>query len=63
MTLTRRNGGLVALGQNEAVRILLAKSDHELQHSSVRSSRQPGWFARFMRSFIAFAQAALQLSR
>ena len=33
MTLTRRNGHLVPLGQNEALRILLARSDQEMRQN------------------------------
>jgi hypothetical protein len=62
MTLTRRNGQLVPLGQNEAVRILLARSDHELRQNFYSHSEQ-SFFVRLMRMFVALAQTAFPLHR
>jgi hypothetical protein len=62
MTLTRRNGQLVALGQNEAVRILLARSDHEMRQH-IQSRSEQSFFVRLTRIFIALAQTAFPLHR
>jgi len=62
MTLTRRNGRLVALGQNEALRILLARSDHEMRQN-VRSHSEQSFFVRLMHVFVAEAQIAFPLHR
>jgi predicted ABC-type exoprotein transport system permease subunit len=62
MTLTRRNGQLVPLGQNEALRILLARSDHEM-HQHFQSHSEQSFFIRVMRLFVALAQTAFPLHR
>jgi hypothetical protein len=62
MTLTRRNGQLVPLGQNEALRILLARSDHEMRQNFHSHSEQ-SFFIRLMRMFVAVAQTAFPLHR
>jgi hypothetical protein len=62
MTLTRRNGQLVPLGQNEALKILLARSDHESRRDFYSHSEQ-SFFGRLMRIFVAVAQTAFPLHR
>ena len=62
MTLTRRNGHLVPLGQNEALRILLARSDQEMRQNFQSRSEQ-SFFVRLMRIFVAVAQTAFPLHR
>jgi hypothetical protein len=62
MTLTRRNGQLVPLGQNEALRILLARSDHENRQDFYSHSEQ-SFFGRLLRIFVAVAQTAFPLHR
>ena len=62
MTLTRRNGQLVPLGQNEALRILLARSDKETRQTLYSQSEQ-SLFVRIMRLFVALAQTAFPLHR
>lgn len=62
MTLTRRNGQLVPLGQNEALRILLARSDHEMRQH-FQSHAEQSFFVRLMRLFVALAQTAFPLHR
>jgi hypothetical protein len=62
MTLTRRNGQLVPLGQNEALRILLARSDHE-NRQDFHSASEQSFFGRLMRIFAAIAQTAFPLHR
>ena len=62
MTLTRRNGHLVPLGQNEALRILLARSDQEMRQN-FQSRAEQSFFVRLMRIFVAVAQTAFPLHR
>ncbi len=62
MTLTRRNGHLVPLGQNEALRILLARSDQEMRQNFQSHSEQ-SFFVRLMRIFVVVAQTAFPLHR
>lgn len=62
MTLTRRNGQLVPLGQNEALKILLARSDHEGRRDFYSHSEQ-SFFGRLLRIFVAVAQTAFPLHR
>jgi len=62
MTLTRRNGRLVPLGQNEAVRMLIARSDYEMRQE-FRSQSEPSLFVRLMRMFVALAQTGFALHR
>ena len=62
MTLTRRSGQLVPLGQNEALRILLSRSDLEMRQN-FQSHPEQSFFVRLMRMFVAVAQTAFPLHR